>query len=495
MKISELLPGQSISHSEVAGLHYDSRKIAEGFLFFAVPGFKENGTQYIPAAFVRGASFAVVQRGNALPEAYKDRCIVVDNVRRALAVASAVFYGHPGRKLRLFGVTGTKGKTSSVYILDAIFRAAGKRTALLGTVECRHPGRRQYSEKTTMESLDLQCFLAEAVEHGAEVALLEVSSHALSLDRVWGLEFEGVLFTNLSEDHLDFYGNMESYFQSKKLLFAPPFRNQHTLAVTNIDEAYGARIARECPGNWLTFGRQGGDFRIIQPEVTARFNKFSLQKSGNGAGAPLELQSRLVGDFSLPNAAGAAVLAHGAGIGDEAIRAGVAEAYVPGRLDRVETPLPFTVFVDYAHMGHALENVLGSLRGLCSGRLITVFGAGGDRPPDRRVQMGSVAARMADFTVITSDNPRSEDPLKIISAIEHAFRAAGGIAYKVEQDRKAAITLALQSAKPGDVVCIAGKGHETGQIMGAQTLPFDDKAEAAAALREMEKKQGVDTAL
>jgi UDP-N-acetylmuramoyl-L-alanyl-D-glutamate--2,6-diaminopimelate ligase len=485
--LSELVPGAKLA-VEVAGLHYDSRKVEPGFVFFAVPGFKEDGTQYVPSAFAKGAVAAVVQRGSPLPADLKSKCVEVDNVRRALAVASAEFYGHPSKKLKLYGVTGTKGKTSTVYILEAIFRAAGKRTALMGTVEVRHPGRRAYSSKTTMESLDLQAFLAEAVANGADTMLMEVSSHALSLDRVWGLEFDGMLFTNLVEDHLDFYGDMENYFRSKKLLFAPPFRRADTIAVTNKDEPYGARIVKECPGRWLTFGFKGSDgrcdFEIGEVSVTARQNSFTLDGPGSG---PMELRSRLVGDFSVPNAAGAAALALGAGLGLRAIQQGVAEAYVPGRLDQVETKLPFSVFIDYAHMGHALQNVLGSLRRLCRGKLIVVFGAGGDRPPDRRTQMGSVAAQCADFTVITSDNPRTEDPLKIIASIEKAYLGAGGKHYQVEPDRKKAILLALSRAKEGDVVCIAGKGHEMGQIVGDQTLPFDDKAEAAAALRMLER--------
>lgn len=488
-KVSALLPGSTKISTVARGIHYDSRKVEPGFVFFAVPGFKEDGAKYLNVAFSQGAIAAVVKRGSRLPEEYKDLCIEVDDVRRALAEASAIFYGHPGRKLKLFGVTGTKGKTSTVYILDAILRAAGKRTALLGTVEVRHPGLKRYSEKTTMESLDLQAFLAGAVVNGAEIAIMEVSSHALSLDRVWGLEFDGVLFTNLSEDHLDFYGDMEHYFVAKKLLFSPPYRRADTIAVTNKDEPYGARIARECAGRWLTFGRKEGDYRITNAEVTAHYNRFTLE----GPGGQIELRSRLVGDFSLPNAAGAAVLALGAGIGTDAVRQGVAEAYVPGRLDQVETKLPFSVFIDYAHMGHALDVVLTSLRGLCTGKLIVVFGAGGDRPPDRRTQLGKVAALKADYSVITNDNPRTEDPQKILATIEASFKAAGGTNYKIEPDRKAAIRLALESAGPGDVVCIAGKGHETGQIVGAQITPFDDKAEAAAALREMEKKQGVDT--
>lgn len=496
--ISKLVPGCDF-RAEVTGLHYDSRKIMPGFLFFAVPGFKEDGTQYVASALQKGAVAAVVKRGSKIASELAGKCIEVDNVRRALAVASAEFYDHPARKLKLYGVTGTKGKTSTVYILEAIFRAAGRATALMGTVEVRHPGRRAYSDKTTMESLDLQSFLAEAVENGSDTALMEVSSHALSLDRIWGLEFEGVLFTNLSEDHLDFYGDMETYFQSKKLLFGSPFRRADTISVANKDEPYGARIVKECAGRWLTFGNsQAGkpdghvDYEISNVETTARKNSFTLNGPGIGS---LELTSRLVGDFSIPNAAGAAVLALGAGIGVQAIRDGVAEAYVPGRLDQVETSLPFSVFIDYAHMGHALENVLGSLRRLCRGKLIVVFGAGGDRPPDRRTQMGSVAARLADLSVITSDNPRSEDPLKIIAAIEGAFQAAGGGISKTEPDRKKAIELALGAADEGDIVCIAGKGHETGQLIQGQVFPFDDKAEAAAALRELEKKQGVDTVL
>lgn len=493
-KISELLSGNP-SSLEVTGLHYDSRKIQPGWLFFAVPGFKEDGTAYVASAFQKGAAAAIINAGSKVPAEVQGRVFAVADVRKAMAEASAEFYGQPGKKLQLFGVTGTKGKTSSVYILEAIFRAAGKRTALMGTVEVRHPGRRAYSDKTTMESLDLQSFLAEALEAGADTALMEVSSHALSLHRIWGLKFDGMLFTNLSEDHLDFYGDMECYFAAKKQLFQPPYRKADSLAVANKDEAWGKKIVQECPGRWLTFGSKGEDHRdflISNVEVSAYQNSFTLEGPGIGA---LDLRSRLVGDFSIPNAAGAVTLAVGCGIGLDAIKKGVAEAYVPGRLDRVETRLPISVFVDYAHMGHALENVLGSLRRLCAGRLIVVFGAGGDRPPDRRTQMGEVAARMADLTVITSDNPRSEDPMKIIGTIENAFCANGGGDYRVEPDRKKAIAFAISSAKEGDVVCIAGKGHETGQVISGQTYPFDDKLEAAAALRELEAKQGVDTAL
>jgi UDP-N-acetylmuramoyl-L-alanyl-D-glutamate--2,6-diaminopimelate ligase len=482
--LSRLLPAFAGISGEAEGLHYDSRRIVPGWVFFAVPGFKEDGAKYLAKAFAQGAVAAVVKKGALVPDAFQDRVVAVENVRRALAEAAAAFYDHPARRLRIFGVTGTKGKTSSVYILDALFGAEGRSTALLGTVECRHPGRRMVSARTTMESVDLQAFLAEAVAAGAEVALMEVSSHALSLDRVWGIEFDGVLFTNLSEDHLDFYGDMENYYQAKKQLFLPPYRKPSAVAAANTDDPYGVRLVRDCPGRWLTFGAQSGEIRITQAVVSAGGSQFHLEGPGFG---DLALETGLAGNFSLPNLAGAAAIAMGSGVSLEAVRRGILQARVPGRLEQVETSLPFTVFVDYAHMGLALESVLQSLRGLCQGRLIVVFGAGGDRPPDRRTQMGSVAARLADLTVITSDNPRSEDPLQIIAAIEGAFQKAGGKNCFVEADRRTAIRFALEQARAGDVVCIAGKGHETGQTIGSQTFPFDDKVEAAAVLRELER--------
>lgn len=484
-RLKDLLPSLSSPDLSIREIQYDSRKVQEGDLFFAVPGFKEDGAKYLGPAFEKGAVAAIVKSGTKIPTEFADRCFEVENVRRALAEASAAYYDFPAQKLKLIGVTGTKGKTSSTYLLESILKAAGKKPALLGGVVCRHPGGSKEAYRTTMESLELQKFLAEALAHGADSAVMEVSSHALGLDRVWGCQFQGVLFTNLTEDHLDFYGNMEAYFTDKKLLFQAPYRKESTVAATNLDSPYGVRLAKECPGRWVTYGYSQGDVRVIKADASDRGAKIRFSLPGEES---IEVPTQLVGAFNYVNIAGAVGLAFGLGFSKETIAKGVSQLPpVPGRVERVETSLPFSVFVDFAHMGHALENVLQVLRPLCKGKLIAVFGAGGDRDPARRTQLGSVSARLADFTVITSDNPRTEDPLKIIDAVKSAFLAAGGKNYVVEPDRRNAIRYALEQAKAGDIVCLAGKGHETGQIIGTQTFPFDDREEAAIILRELER--------
>ena len=477
---------------KVLGLSFDSRHTQSGDLFFAVPGFTENGTKYLPQAFAKGAVTAVVQKGSAVPAEFQSRCIEVENVRAAMADAACTFFDHPAKKLKLYGITGTKGKTSTSYLLESCFRATGKKTAILGTVECRHPGRVIPSHHTTREAIELQSFLFECVEHGVEVVVMEVSSHALSLDRVRGLEFDGMIFTNLSPDHMDFYKTMEPYYQAKRLLFLPPYRKPDSLAVTNADDEYGARLLKDSPGNWCSFGFKAGDYRIEDAVVRPQGAAITLVKEvlANGAASgkkSLKLQSQIPGEFTFQNIAAAATLALYAGCTDAAVESGIAELLgVPGRLERVPTSLPFSVFVDFAHSGHALANVLKALRSVCRNRLIVVFGAGGDKDPARRTTQGKVSAEMADYSVITSDNPRSEDPLKIIEAIETAHKAAGGTQYTVEPDRKKAIEIAIRMAKEGDVVCLAGKGHETGQIIGDRVIPFDDREEAGKILRSLE---------
>jgi UDP-N-acetylmuramoyl-L-alanyl-D-glutamate--2,6-diaminopimelate ligase len=484
-KFTDLLPGTTAPDLKVGGLHYDSRKIEPGFAFFAVPGFRENGAKYLAPAFRQGAAVAVVQKGTQVPEELRDHCVEVEDVRRALAEAAAAFYDFPARKLALFGVTGTKGKTSTSFLMEAVLREAGRKTALVGGVQCWHPGARFESKLTTLESLDLQKFLAEAVEAGAEAAVMEVSSHALSLDRVWGLQFQGLVFTNLYEDHLDFYKTLERYFAAKRILFREPYRTGQTVAVSNLDNEYGVRLVQECPGNWKTFGKNNGDYRIGKAEFSESGIRLELETNAHGK---IEIQSRLFGAFNVHNVAGVAVMALALGFPVATVQAGIASLpAVPGRVEKVPTSLPFAVFVDYAHMGPALENVLSSLRPFCKGKLTVVVGAGGDRPVERRAGLGSAAAKLADFTVITSDNPRTEDPQAILAAVEKAFVGAGGKNYKIEGDRKAAIRFALENAKPGDIICIAGKGHESGQTIGKQTFPFDDRVEATAVLRELEK--------
>ncbi|MGZ3710289.1 MAG: UDP-N-acetylmuramoyl-L-alanyl-D-glutamate--2,6-diaminopimelate ligase [Bdellovibrionota bacterium] len=485
VNLSEILPGVAGPDLKITGLHYDSRQIEPGFVFFAVPGFKEDGTKYLAGAFANGAAVAIVEKGSAVPAEYHEHCREVENIRRAMAEAAAAFYDFPAKKLALFGVTGTKGKTSSTFLLESVLRESGRKTALVGGVQCWHPGGRFDSKLTTMESLDLQKFLADAVNAGAEAAVLEVSSHALSLDRVWGCEFQGLIFTNLYEDHLDFYKTMDPYFQAKELLFRPPYRTLATVAVANLDSEYGERLVKDCPGNWAAFGKFKGDFPVIKSEYSESGVRLEIQSPHSGI---VKIESRLFGAFNEQNVAGVAVLALGLGFPVETIQRGIAALpAVPGRVELVPSTLPFSVFVDYAHMGPALENVLASLRPFCKGTLSVVVGAGGDRPVERRTGLGAAAARLADFTVITSDNPRTEDPKKIIAAVEKAFLEAGGGAYQIEPDRRDAIRLALQKAKAGDIVCIAGKGHESGQTIGRDTFPFDDRAEAAAILRDLER--------
>ena len=488
-KTSQALWDQNPS---MKNLCYDSRKAKEGVIFFAIPGFSVDGTKFIPAVLDQGALAVVAQSLNSIPAQYHDRCFLAANVREALAVASANYFRHPTKEMMVVGVTGTKGKTSSTFLLESIFAAAGKKTALLGTVECRHPGKRVESKRTTMESYDLQSFLREARDHGAEVALLEISSHALSLERCQACEFDGVLFTNLSEDHLDFYGGMEKYFQAKLLLFteyATVKNGRKTVGVTNVDDSYGAKIMKLAKMPIKSFGLEMGDYQGQQLKADAQGIHGYVKLPASGA---VQVQSTLTGQFNIYNILGALALADQLQVPAEAIERGLRNLpVVSGRLERVPSKLDFQVFVDFAHMGTALENVLQSLRPICKGKLIVVFGAGGDRDPARRTQLGMVAARLGDYSVITSDNPRTEDPMKIIAAVEAAYTAELAKTntaknFSVEVDRKKAITMALRMARSGDVICLAGKGHESGQIIGTQTFPFDDREEARKVLEVLE---------
>lgn len=495
MKLQELFQGVSLP-KQIAGsiwmenpaikdLAYDSRKAKEGVLFFAVPGFTVDGAKFVPGAFASGAIGAVVQDLSAIDPQFHSRCILVRDVREALALASANFFQHPTRDLLVVGVTGTKGKTTTTFLLESIFAAAGKKTALLGTVECRYPGKRIEAKRTTMESYDLQAFLREAKNAGAEVAILEVSSHALSLHRVKGVKFDGALFLNLMPDHLDFHKDMEDYFMAKSLLFT----QYPGKGVTNLDNEYGARLLKLSKIPVKSFGKEG-DYSSKKLVVDA---KGIRGKVALLSGKEIMIESSFTGAFNISNLMAAIALADQLGVPGEKIAEGIRNLpVVAGRLERVQTKLPFQVFVDFAHMPPALENVLESLRPVCEKRLIVVFGAGGDRPVERR-EMGGVAARLADYTVITSDNPRTEDPAKIIATIEQHYlsetkRLNKEKKYSIEADRRKAIALALHMARAGDVICIAGKGHETGQTIGTQTFPFDDREEAKKILEDLEKK-------
>lgn len=489
-KFSEILPSLKFSSDPViTDIFYDSRKVIKDSIFFAVPGFKEDGAKYLASAFANGASLAVVAKGAKIAPEFSSKCVEVADVRESLAEASSRFFGEPAKKLTILGITGTKGKTSTSYLLESVIAAAGRKTALLGTVECRHPGGSIPAVRTTLESYDLQKFLAEALKFGADAVVMEVSSHALSLKRVWGIPFAGVLFTNLSEDHMDFYHGMQDYFEAKKLLFLPPYTNAGTVGSVNLDNEYGIKLNKEASCKWITHGRSQGDLQVENLKMSDQGVSFTTKGKRK-----IDIQTSLAGDFVISNIMGVVALAIELGIPENAIQKGIASTKLPGRLERVATTLPFSVFVDFAHSEFSLENVLRSLRPFCKKKLWAVFGAGGDRDPARR-KMGAVAARLADFTVITSDNPRTEDPQKIIQAVESFYLAEKGAKkdYVIHADRRQAIRYALENATAGDIICIAGKGHETGQTIGTQTFPFDDRIEAELVLRELENGKKIYT--
>lgn len=431
---------------EVRDLAYDTRSVSAGALFFCVPGAKADGHDFAAEAVAKGAVALVVERplDVAVPQ------VVVPDARVAMAVAADEFYGRPTETLEIAGVTGTSGKTTTAHLLFAILAAAGRRPGLLGTVEARVGGERRGVVRTTPEAIDLQRTFREMLDAGDRSCAMEASSHASELHRLDRVRFAVVVFTNLSQDHLDFHGDMESYFQAKRRLFtgAP--------AVVNVGDEYGKRLAAELP-DAITF-------------------------SSADANALLEIDLKLRGRFNVENALGALFAARALGIGDDAIARGLESVRgVPGRFESVDEGQPFEVIVDYAHKPAALENVLRAARDLARGRVLVVVGAGGDRDRGKRPLMGRIASELADVAIVTSDNPRSEEPQAIIDEI--VAGAKNGL--DVEPDRATAIARAIELAREGDVVLIAGKGAEQGQEFADRTIPFDDREAARKALRAL----------
>jgi UDP-N-acetylmuramoyl-L-alanyl-D-glutamate--2,6-diaminopimelate ligase len=433
---------------EVLDLAYDARAAAPGALFFCVPGLRADGHDFAAQAVANGAVGLVVERALDLgvPQ------VVVRDARLAMPIAADLFFGHPTHELEIAGVTGTSGKTTTSFLLFAILAAAGRRPGLLGTVEARVGGERRGVVRTTPEAIDLQRLFREMLDAGDRSCAMEASSHASALHRLDRVRFRVLVFTNLSQDHLDFHGDMESYFQAKRRLFVTE-PGPH--AVINVGDDYGRRLARELP-DATTF--DGESAHLLD-------------------GIDLKLRGR----FNVENALGALLAARALGIDDDAIARGIESVRgVPGRFESVDEGQPFHVIVDYAHKPGALENVLRAARDLADGnRVICVVGAGGDRDRGKRPLMGRIASELADLAVVTSDNPRSEDPDAIIAEI-----VAGATRdVTVEPDRAAAIRLAVAAAAPGDVLVIAGKGAEQGQEYADRTIPFDDREAAREALR------------
>ncbi len=434
---------------DVTDLAYDARCVASGSLFFCVPGSRVDGHELAAGAVAAGAVALVCERPLDLPVPQ----LVVSSSRRAMGPAAALFFGDPSAELPVAAITGTAGKTTTAYLLWEILVAAGRRPGLVGSIERRVGSERRSVSLNTPEAIDLQRLLREMVDAGDDACVLEATSIASAQGRLDGVRFEVLVFTNLTQDHLDFHGTMERYFAAKRRLF-----DQAAHAAVNVGDAWGRRLAAELPGA-LTFGF--AEDAELRPE--------HLQ------GVGLKLKGR----FNVENALAAAAAARLLGAGDEAVATGLATVPgVPGRFERVDEGQPFAVIVDYAHKPGALEHVLRTARELASGRLICVFGCGGDRDRGKRPQMGRIVWELADRAILTSDNPRSEDPAAIAAEV-----LAGAPELEVEPDRAAAIALAIASAAAGDVVVIAGKGHEQGQEIAGVVHPFDDREVAREALR------------
>ncbi|HEY7409505.1 MAG TPA: UDP-N-acetylmuramoyl-L-alanyl-D-glutamate--2,6-diaminopimelate ligase [Vicinamibacteria bacterium] len=464
--------------AEVAAVTHDSRRVSPGALFVAVRGAAADGNDYVDGAWSRGAAAVASEREAPSPAR---AWLQVPDAREALALASAAVLGDPATQLGLVGVTGTNGKTTTTYLIDAALRAAGRRVGLLGTVQYRIGDRLAEAVRTTPESSDLQALFREMVDDGCAYAVLEVSSHSLALKRVFGCTFRVAVFTNLTRDHLDFHGDMDAYFEAKRILFEQNLaRDGH--AVINLDDDRGAELVRASRGHVWTYSLDAAK----GAQITAHDLRLSLAGTSFRAVTPvgtLEVRSPLLGRFNVENLLAALGAAFALGVPPETAVAGVCSVTgVPGRLERVDAGQPFTVVVDYAHTDDALRNLLETVRTLGPRRVITVFGCGGDRDRSKRPLMGAVAARMSDVVIVTSDNPRSEPPEAILEEIQRGMNGGRGAERHAITDRREAIARAMEMAGEGDAVVIAGKGHETYQVLRDRTVPFDDRQVARQAL-------------
>jgi UDP-N-acetylmuramoyl-L-alanyl-D-glutamate--2,6-diaminopimelate ligase len=472
--IAVLAPADVVHRSDVniSELASDSRAVESGALFFCVSGAQADGHEFAADALDRGAVALVVER----PLELRAPQLIVSDARKAMAAIAATFYGHPSHELAVAGVTGTNGKTTTSFLVFATLAAAGLRPGLLGTIESRVGGERRPALRTTPEAIDLQRTLREMVDVGDRSCAIEATSHGAELGRLEGVRFAALAFTNLSHDHLDFHGTLERYFAAKRQLFLAADRPP---AAVNTDDAHGRRLADELRGldheRLLTFGfAVGADIRPEGLELTSDGARFTA------AGIPI--RTHLLGRFNVENVLACVATARLLGLPDDAVARGVESVRgVPGRFEPVDEGQPFAVVVDYAHTPDSLANALRTARGLSSGRVICVFGCGGDRDRSKRPLMGEVASRGADLVVVTSDNPRSEEPHAIAAEIV----AGAATDVEVELDRARAIARALEIALPGDVVLVAGKGHEQGQEIAGRVLSFDDREVAREALQRL----------
>jgi len=465
----------------ISSLAYDSRAVTPGALFFALLGEKLDGARFVPDAIARGA--VAVASPRPRPAELQENVAWIElpagKERRALAQAAANFYDHPAKALTLSGVTGTNGKTTTTFLVDSIFRATGFISGLVGTTGYRTPRGFREAVNTTPESLDLQRMFAEIRDGGGTHAVLEASSHALAMDRLWGCHFAAAIFTNLTRDHLDYHGNFEDYFAAKSRLFQGTGAGPADCAVINVDDPYAGRL-QGLSRRTLTYGLKGAD--ITTKKFSPSFD--GLEFTAQTPAGKIEIRSALVGRINVYNILAAVGAAVALEIPVAQIERGIAGLeLVPGRFQRIDEGQPFLVVVDYAHTDDALRNLISTARGLAQkGRIITLFGAGGERDRTKRPLMGEAAGSLSDLVVLTSDNPRGEDPLRIINDVVVGLQRAGA-SYQVEADRERALEIALDQAHPGDIVLLAGKGHETYQLLGDRTVEFDDREKARAILR------------
>lgn len=504
MRLRELLALKEVEEAEgnldqeVTGLSYDSRQVKSGEIFFAIAGEKVDGHEFIPQALRGGAAGIVVARKGDWPQG--TTWIRTKDVRRTMGLWGACFYGRPSRRLKIVGVTGTNGKTTVAYLVESILSAAGWAPGVIGTINYRHSGRQVPSHHTTPESLELQSLLAEMERAGARSVVMEVSSHALVQERVRGIDFDIALFTNLSRDHLDYHASMDDYFLAKSKLFTDYLKvsaKPRKAAVIYAGDGRGQELVRRVRDLGLgvcSYG-EGNEWDVhpvkVQSDVAGLKGQLAFR------GGCLDFSSLLIGSANLQNIMGAVGVGICLGLPIEVIAKGIQQlAFVPGRLERIDNNLGVAVLVDYAHTPDALEKVLGAIRPLTQSRVLTVFGCGGDRDRGKRPLMGEIAARLSDLVALTSDNPRTEDPHRILAEIEQGLKKAGlrkfaepnaraERGYWVEVDRRAAIRMALRAARPGDAVLIAGKGHEDYQILGTKKVYFDDREVAREELSQI----------
>jgi UDP-N-acetylmuramoyl-L-alanyl-D-glutamate--2,6-diaminopimelate ligase len=474
-------PPAGASVIEIRQVACDSRKVQPGALFFALHGAKADGNAFIQDAMRRGA--VAIASAELAPSAPLSGVawIQVRDARKALAITAANFFGHPANALQLVAVTGTNGKTTTTSVIDAIVKASGAKTGLFGTIAYHTPLGDYPAPNTTPESVELQGFFAEIRDAGGKYAVLEASSHSLAMDRLWGCHFQAALFTNLTREHMDYHKTFEDYFAAKKRLFEGTGAGAPEVAVVNSDDEFGKRLAGLAKKT-VTYGLES------HAEITTK--KFQLTFDGltftaQTPNGKVEVVSSLVGRINVYNILGAIGAGQALGLSNEVIETGIRNLEsVSGRFQRIDLGQPFLVIVDYAHTDDALENLIRTARELNSkGRIITLFGCGGEKDRTKRPVMGEVTGRLSDLTILSSDNPRSEDPLKIISDIIVGLQKTAG-KYLIEPDREKAIGLAMDEARARDIVLLAGKGHENYQILADRKLEFDDREMARRALRE-----------